>query len=333
VADHSSLPLRAGAQGEAVRDLQRRLAFAGHAVDDSALGIFDAPTEQAVRDFQEGRGLHPDGICGRQTWSALVEAGYRTGDRLLYHRRPMLRGDDVAELQRRLCALGFDAGRVDGIFGPATELALREFQRNAGLTTDGVCGRDTLAALDRLGTRTDGSATVAELRQTEELQQGATATLANRLVVVGETGGAGALIGAISRHLAEADAHPITVHHPDESLHAQQANELGADVYVGFDVHDDLGAEVAFFAVPGFTSIGGQGLATLLCDGLVEAGWSPVRPQGMRLPVLRETRMPAVRCRLGPPTAVVVGSEALADVVVDALTRWSSAPVAPPAEG
>ena len=37
----------------------------------------------------------------------------------------MLRGDDVSELQRRLNALGFDAGREDGILGPETEAALR----------------------------------------------------------------------------------------------------------------------------------------------------------------------------------------------------------------
>ena len=50
----------------------------------------------------------------------------------------MLRGDDVAELQQRLCTLGFDTGRVDGIFGDATVRALGEFQRNAGLPVDGI---------------------------------------------------------------------------------------------------------------------------------------------------------------------------------------------------
>ena len=44
----------------------------------------------------------------------------------------MLRGDDVSELQRRLNALGFDAGREDGILGPETETALRQFQRERG---------------------------------------------------------------------------------------------------------------------------------------------------------------------------------------------------------
>ena len=39
---------------------------------------------------------------------------------MLYHRIPMMRGDDVAELQARLNSLGFDTGKVDGIFGPDT---------------------------------------------------------------------------------------------------------------------------------------------------------------------------------------------------------------------
>ena len=50
-------------------------------------------------------------------------------------------------LQRRLNALGFDAGREDGILGPETEAALRQFQRDAGIATDGVCGPATIAAL------------------------------------------------------------------------------------------------------------------------------------------------------------------------------------------
>ena len=52
----------------------------------------------------------------------------------------MLRGDDVAELQQRLSAFGFDTGRVDGIFGDMTSAALGEFQRNAGVPVDGIAG-------------------------------------------------------------------------------------------------------------------------------------------------------------------------------------------------
>src|SRR5205814_215778 len=135
------LPLRRGDGGDGVRDLQVRLSDLGYDVAPDEPGTFTAGTERAVEAFQGRRGLRVDGICGSQTWSTVVEAGYRPGDRLLYYTSPLLRGDDVADLQRRLGALGFDAGRVDGIFGPDAQGALLDFQRNAGLTTDAVRGR------------------------------------------------------------------------------------------------------------------------------------------------------------------------------------------------
>src|SRR5439155_150810 len=101
----------------------------------------------------------------------LVEAGYRLGDRLLYHRTPMLRGDDVLELQQKLNALGFDAGRGDGIFGPHTADALRDFQRNVAAVPDGICGPESIAALDRLSRFAGGS--VATVREKEALRDGA----------------------------------------------------------------------------------------------------------------------------------------------------------------
>ena len=63
-----------------------------------------------------------DGIVGPATYRALDEARWQLGDRILHYTvtRP-LAGDDVAELQHRLLDMGFDAGRVDGIFGTDTE--------------------------------------------------------------------------------------------------------------------------------------------------------------------------------------------------------------------
>ena len=81
----------------------------------------------------------------------------------------MLRGDDVAELQRRLNALGFDAGREDGILGTETETALRQFQQNVGATADGVCGPSTLAAIARVSGLAAGS--VASVREREDLRR------------------------------------------------------------------------------------------------------------------------------------------------------------------
>ncbi len=57
------------------------------------------------------------------------------------------RGPEVAELQRKLLAAGFDAGVPDGIFGRRTETAVKLFQQSRGLTPDGIVGPRTWTAL------------------------------------------------------------------------------------------------------------------------------------------------------------------------------------------
>ena len=132
-----------------MRDLHRKLAAAGQ-FDIAPAEEYTDATAEAVTRFQQSRGLLADGVCGAGTWAALVEAGHRLGDRLLYLRTPYLRGEDVADLQRRLGTLGFSAGRVDGILGPDTAAAISALQENAGLTADGICGPDTVAVLERI---------------------------------------------------------------------------------------------------------------------------------------------------------------------------------------
>lgn len=52
-------------------------------------------------------------------------------------------GDDVAKLQKRLAAAGFDPGAADGIFGTKTEAALKSFQESVGIDADGIAGPAT----------------------------------------------------------------------------------------------------------------------------------------------------------------------------------------------
>ena len=59
-------------------------------------------------------------------------------------------GDDVARLQKRLTAAGFDPGAADGIFGPKTDAALRAFQEANGLAVDGIAGPATNGKLAEL---------------------------------------------------------------------------------------------------------------------------------------------------------------------------------------
>lgn len=60
-----------------------------------------------------------------------------------------MQGDDVRALQTALKrALGDRKFEVDGIFGPATELAVLKYQRDHGLTVDGIAGTATRAKLE-----------------------------------------------------------------------------------------------------------------------------------------------------------------------------------------
>lgn len=56
-------------------------------------------------------------------------------------------GATVSEIQTRLRAWGYYSDAVDGVYGSGTEKAVRHFQRSNGLSVDGQCGAQTLAAL------------------------------------------------------------------------------------------------------------------------------------------------------------------------------------------
>ena len=64
------------------------------------------------------------------------------------------RSPDVKTLQENLNKLGHNAGTTDGIFGPATDKALKSFQRATGITVDGIAGPQTFAKITAL-TRQD----------------------------------------------------------------------------------------------------------------------------------------------------------------------------------
>lgn len=67
-------------------------------------------------------------------------------------------GDDVLRMQKALVSLGYATGGTDGKFGPTTEKAVRQFQKDNGLTVDGAAGSATLTLLyDRAESSTSGS--------------------------------------------------------------------------------------------------------------------------------------------------------------------------------
>jgi N-acetylmuramoyl-L-alanine amidase len=306
-----------------VRDLHRLLAPLGEAALSGE--DFTGQTEAAVRRFQESQGLVSDGVCGHDTWIALVESDQRLGDRMLYLRSPMTRGNDVTDLQRRLGSLGFDAGWMDGIFGPDTQQAVREFQSNVGLTDDGVVGFDTVAALQRLAGRQAGQRTVAAVRELERLRR-RSVDLRGRRMVVGESGGLPSVAQALARRLGKDGADVLLLNRPDLSSQAQSANRWAGEVYIGVT----LAAEelsVAYFATTGFESAGGRALAARCVEQLGPVLDCELGATGMRLPILRETRMPAVWCRLGPGPTVVERTAAVAVALHTAVVSWWARPI------
>ena len=132
--------LRRGDRGAAVTEIRAALTALGM-LDNSdeeittgrhvVVDMFDVELDQAVRAFQQHRGLLVDGIVGEATYRALKEASYRLGARTLSHQfgAPMF-GDDVATLQARLQDLGFYTGLVDARPQPPMQILDRVKERS-----------------------------------------------------------------------------------------------------------------------------------------------------------------------------------------------------------
>lgn len=132
--------LRLNSRGNFVRILQYLLNFYG--ADLGVDGNFGGNTQRAVIAFQRNNNLTPDGIVGRNTWNKLLNLN--PSSEVL---RRGSRTSAVMFLQRLLLSYLYPITDLDGIFGPETERAVRAFQSENGLTSDGIVGRNTWQAL------------------------------------------------------------------------------------------------------------------------------------------------------------------------------------------
>ena len=169
VESYPGSPLRLGSSNEEVREIQRqlnriRLNYPSIPRITDTSGVFEASTQNAVRQFQRIFNLTSDGIVGKQTWyrikyiyngikglSELYSEGISISEAERRFPQVLKRGDRgryVQILQYYLNFLGFFNPKlpqitVDGIFGRETYDAVLTFQRVYGLTTDGIVGRNT----------------------------------------------------------------------------------------------------------------------------------------------------------------------------------------------
>ncbi len=370
MSDHLPALFRLGDEGDGVLAIRERLRRTGDL--PPALPLHDVATPEptaedhqpryddtlrrAVRSFQQRRGLIADGIVGPQTYLELDGARWSLGDRLLSHTPGhLMQGDDVATLQERLLALGFSPERVDGLFGPNTEQAVRGFQRGVGLAPDGVVGPETLRAFADLSRSITGGSPHT-LRE-RELVRRSGHSLSGRIVVL-DPGHGGASPGAQAGSLAEADlmldlarriegrlsAIGVTVlftrsgsTSPDELERAAFANDAGADVLLSLhcDSADQpqAGGVATFFYGQdrfGAWSAIGEQLADLVQREIVaRTGLTDCRSHPRAWSLLQRTRMPAVRIEAGYLThaedAALLAQpqfrDTLAEAVVVALQR------------
>jgi len=318
---------RLGSRDLAVAQVRRWLADLGQLAPHSgeAPTAFTPSVDKAIRAFQQRRGLRVDGVLGPDTYRALEGARWQLGDRTLHHHvsHPYA-GDDVLVLQQRLSDLGFDVGRFDGHFGTRTDLALRDFQRNYGLSADGTVGPATVRALHQLSRSVKGGRS-QELREAEALRHRGP-RLAGKKVVVDpghggpETGWAAGnlterdIVADLGRRLqgrlAASGVEALLTHGADNAPtdveRAAFANETDADLLLSLHVDGSRSRQangVATFYYgtgPGTGSVPGERLAELVQREIVaRTDLLDGRCHPRTWELLRRTRMPAVVVEIG----------------------------------
>ncbi|WIX86823.1 N-acetylmuramoyl-L-alanine amidase [Amycolatopsis sp. DG1A-15b] len=311
---------------------------------------FDVAVEHAVRAFQQRRGLMTDGIVGPATFQALKGASYHLGSRpLSYMIASPVHGDDVFTLQERLTELGFDAGRPDGYFGPATERALKTFQRDMRLTPDGMCGPATIRELHRLSSPRARGGRPVFLREQEQVRQAGPRLRGKRIVI--DPGHGGDDLGVVAGGLREADIawdlarrlegrmkaagmEALISRGPNQSPteleRARFANDAGADLFLS--LHSDKNASPRAQGVASFHFGTGNGTTSTvgeLLAGFIQrevaarTGMLDCRTHYKSWDIFTRTRCPAVRVEIGyltnPDDARNLGDPAFRDIVAEGI--------------
>ena len=143
--------LREGSRGQAVKTLQEKLKKLGY-YKGSIDGVYGSGTIAAVRAFQTRNRLTVDGVAGTDTLKILYSSSAKEAEdedgEVSEDLRAGSYGPEVRTLQKRLKELGYYNSSIDGSYGSLTVAAVKAFQRNNGLTVDGVAGGDTLKRLN-----------------------------------------------------------------------------------------------------------------------------------------------------------------------------------------
>ncbi len=277
-----------------------------------------------MRAFQRSKGLNSTGLCDVTTWKLLVEAHWKLGDRLLYLKTPMFRGDDVAQMQGKLSWLGFDTGKIDGTFGPNTHKGLADFQINVGMTGDGICGPGTIAELNRNYGRS--SLTISNVKELIHFDALANKSIDKRIAVASTLAlsvNTDLLRGSLNR----AGFQAINLCHHDLTTLATLCNNAEVDLVIYLEYLPDLESTIAYFRGFQYTSEIGMSIAEHISTQIVDtlAKYQPdnkILLEGSKHRILQLTNAPCVLISLGHGNIWTAGATVLTTVLTDALSSW-----------
>ncbi|WP_347548445.1 peptidoglycan-binding protein [Pseudalkalibacillus hwajinpoensis] len=156
--------LKKGMNNQDVKELQDVLKAKGYFTYHTSTGYYGPITEDAVSQFQQAVGLKVSGIATTDTLQAL---GSRTAAKSEPSSSNVLqvgsRGQQVTNLQSKLKAEGYYSYNVDGIYGQITQNAVKEFQRDAGLSVTGKADAATISALSGSVSSSNSSSTSSDI--------------------------------------------------------------------------------------------------------------------------------------------------------------------------
>ena len=138
--DLAPVNLTVGVINSVVRDLQQRLMDLGYMDPDEPTTYYGDATSLAVQYFQRQAGVAMDGICGVETWDAIMSDSAPH-----YALKLGFQGNDVTHAQYRLYNLGYlyNASDINGTYDEKTMEAVKKLQEMNGLTVDGIYGTST----------------------------------------------------------------------------------------------------------------------------------------------------------------------------------------------
>ncbi|AKK04355.1 N-acetylmuramoyl-L-alanine amidase [Corynebacterium epidermidicanis] len=321
--------------------------------------VFDEDLAEALRAFQQSRGIRADGVIGEKLLRTLREASYTLGARVLvYQPGNIMVGDDVAQLQLQLQELGFYAERVDGHYDETTFKAVKNYQLNYGLNEDGITGPNTVRALGLLGRRITGGSRQA-IREREQVRKAGPKLAGKRVVIDPSLGGANKgmrvqgkygevaeeellwdlatrLEGRMIAAGMEAILSRPRLDDPSIKQRAEIANAFGADLLINLSMdhypNEKANGVATFYfgSEKGATSLTGEMLSGYVQREVVaRTGLGDCRNHARTWDVLRMTKMPTIELVCGyltNPRDVAILTDprerdAIAEAVVVAVKR------------